>query len=209
MKLMLIIALILNLVILGCELYALGHIKDKLNILKYYTYLQNFLSLITSLICSVYLIISIPTDETIPEFVKGLRYVATCGLVATMFIFIVFLGNGKRIAMTEDDFLSEFSPKKANIIFHYICPMISLLNFMVFERHINLTNDIWTGIVAIPSCTYWITYIVLSKTKLWEEPYDFTATSNKNNLLEILTMLLIPLSFIAISFILWSTSSWN
>lgn len=39
MKLMLIMALILNLVILGCELYALGHIKGKLNILKYYTYL--------------------------------------------------------------------------------------------------------------------------------------------------------------------------
>ena len=75
---------------------------------------------------------------------------------------------------------------------------------MIFERHIDLTNDIWTGIVAIPSCTYWIVYIVLSKTKLWEEPYDFTEASKKNNILEILTVLLIPLSFIAISFVLWN-----
>ena len=115
---MLIMALILNLVILGCELYALGHIKGKLNILKYYTYLQNFLSLIISFVCSVYLTISIISGETMPEFVIGLRYVATCGLVVTMFIFIVFLGNGKKIAITEDDFLSGFNPKKANIIFH-------------------------------------------------------------------------------------------
>ena len=150
MKLMLITALILNLVILVCELYALGHIKGKLNILKYYTYLQNFLSLITSLICSVYLTISITSGEMMPEFVKGLRYVTTCGLVATMFIFIVFLGNGKRIAMTEDDILPGFSSQKANIIFHYVCPIVSLLSFVIFERHIDLTNDIWTGIVALP-----------------------------------------------------------
>ena len=37
MKLMLITALILNLVILVCELYALGHIKGKLNILYLFT----------------------------------------------------------------------------------------------------------------------------------------------------------------------------
>ena len=204
MKLMLITALILNLVILVCELYALGHIKGKLNILKYYTYLQNFLSLITSLICSVYLTISITSGEMMPEFVKGLRYVTTCGLVATMFIFIVFLGNGKRIAMTEDDILPGFSSQKANIIFHYVCPIVSLLSFVIFERHIDLTNVIWTGIVAIPSFIYWIVYIVLSKTKLWKEPYDFTEASKKNNILEILTVLLIPLSFIAISFVLWN-----
>ena len=204
MKLMLIVALILNLVISGCELYALVHIKDKLNILKYYTYLQNFLSLIVSLICCIYLTISIVSGETVPEFVMGLRYIATCGLVATMFIFIVFLGNGKKIAITEDDFQPGFNPKKANIIFHYVCPIVSLLSFVVFERQIDLSNDIWTAIVAIPSCTYWIVYIVLSKTKLWEEPYDFTATDKKNNFIEVLTVLLIPLSFIAISFILWN-----
>lgn len=165
MKPMLIIALILNMVILGCELYVLGYIKGKLNILKYYTYLQNFISLIASLICSVYLIVSITSGETIPEFVKGFRYIATCGLVATMFIFIVFLGNGKKIAITEDDFLSGFSPKKANIILHYVCPMVSLLSFVVFERQVELTNDMWTGIAAIPSCIYWIVYIILTKAK--------------------------------------------
>ncbi len=204
MKSMLIIALILNLVILITELYTLGHIKKKINILKYYTYLQNFISLIISIICSIYLVINITTGQAIPEFVKGLRYVATCGLIATMFIFIVFLGNGKKITIAEDEFLLGFSSKKANAILHYICPIISLLSFMIFERQINLTDGIWTGIVALPSCIYWIIYIVLSKTKLWQEPYDLISERKKNNLFEMLIMLLIPLSFIAISFILWN-----
>ena len=77
MKLMLIVALILNLVILGCEVYALVHVKGKLNILKYYTYLQNFLSLIVSLICCVYLAINIIFGQTVPEFV-GKYYFALC-----------------------------------------------------------------------------------------------------------------------------------
>ena len=121
-----------------------------------------------------------------------------------MFVFIVFLGAGKKIAITEDDFLFGFSPKTANIILHYICPILSLVSFVLFEREMNLSNGIWTGIVAIPSCIYWITYIILSVTKIWEEPYNFASQGEKNNICEILSVLLIPLSFIAFSFILWN-----
>lgn len=201
---MLITALIINLVIIICECVTLGHIRGKLNILKYYTYLQNFLALIVSIIFSVCLITSFLSDSTIPEFIKGLRYIASCGLLATTFIFIVFLGAGKKIAITGDDFLSGFSPVAANTILHYICPILSAVSFVFFEREINLTNSIWTGAAAIPSCLYWIIYLILSATKLWEEPYDFTSEKKKSTIGEFLTVLLIPLSFVAISFILWN-----
>ena len=201
---MLMIAFIINLIIIICEFLTLGHIRGKRNILKYYTYLQNFIGLIVSLIFCICLIICIVSDRTIPEFVKGLRYTATCGLLATMLIFIAFLGAGKKIQITEEDFLFGFSPKTANIILHYICPILSLVSFVLFEREITLSNGIWTGIVAIPSCIYWIIYTVLSVTKLWEEPYNFASQGEKNNIGEILSILLIPLSFIAISFILWN-----
>ncbi len=201
---MLIIAFIINLIIVICEFLTLGHIRSKRNILKYYTYLQNFIGLIVSLIFCICLIVCIVSDRAIPEFVKGLRYVATCGLLATMLVFIVFLGAGKKIAITEDDFLFGFSAKTGNIILHYICPILSLVSFVLFEREINLSNGIWTGIVAIPSCIYWATYILLSVTKLWEEPYNFTSQKGKNNICESLSVLTIPLSFMAISFILWN-----
>ena len=201
---MLIAAFIINVIIIICEFLTLGHIRGKRNILKYYTYLQNFIGLIVSLIFCISLIICIVSDRTIPELVKGLRYAATCGLLAAMLIFIAFLGAGKKIQITEDDFLVGFSPKTANIILHFICPILSLVSFVLFEREITLSNGIWTGIVAIPSCIYWIIYIVLSVTKLWEEPYDFASQGEKNNIGETLSVLLIPLSFIAISFVLWN-----
>lgn len=201
---MLIIALIFNLIIVICELYTLGHIRGKLNILKYYTYLQNFLALIVSLVFSIFLIVCMFSDRVVPEFIKGLRYIETCGLVATMFIFITFLGEGKNVAITDDDFHFGFRPQMANAILHYVCPILSLVSFVLFERALPLSNGIWTGLAAIPSCIYWIIYIFLSITKLWKEPYNFASQEAKSSMREVMTFLLIPLSFIAISFVLWS-----
>lgn len=49
-----------------------------------------------------------------------------------------------------------------------------------------------------------VVYIILTKTKLWKEPYNFASSDKKNKFIEVLTILLLPLSFIAISFILWN-----
>ena len=143
------------------------------------------------------------SSREIPEFVKGIRYIASCGLVATMIIFITVLGAGNKITLTEDDFLSRFSPKIANAILHYICPLLSLLSFVLFERELPLSNGIWTTFAAIPSCLYWIIYIILSATKSWDEPYAFGTQGGKSKMQEVLPFLIIPLLFIAISFVLW------
>ena len=205
MKILLSISLILNLIIILCEVGTLSKIKRKINIIKYYTFLQNFLALISSSVLSVYLIINLFTNAVVPEVVKGMHYVTTCGLMATMFIYVVFLSSKSKNLLSEEDFVSNFSPKKANFILHYFCPLISLVSFVIFERKIELTQSIWTGYAAIPSCLYWIIYLILSVTNLWEEPYDFNLTKvKKNTLLEIITMCSIPISFVLISFILWN-----
>ena len=204
MKLLLSISLILNLIIVGGEMWTLSKIKRKINIIKYYTFLQNFLALIISIIFSVYLIIAIFQNGTIPEFIRGMRYIATSGLVATMFIYVVFLSSKRKNLMSEEDFISNFNPKKANFILHYFCPVVSLVSFVIFEREITLTHSIWTGYAAIPSCLYWIIYLILSVTNLWEAPYDFASSKGKKNiLLEIIKMIIIPISFVLISFVLW------
>jgi len=197
---MLKLALFINVAIVILEVYTLAHIKGKQNILKYYTYLQNLIALIASLLFSVCL----ASGRTVPEYAKGLRYLATCGLAATMFIFVVFLGAGKKIAITQDDFLGDFSPKRANMILHYLCPALSLVSFVFFEREISLSNGIWTGLAAIPSCAYWIVYLILTGAKLWEEPYRFTSAGQKTTGRDVLTMVMLPLSFMAISFVLWN-----
>lgn len=200
---MLKIAVFINLIIIICEFYTLGHIKRKRDILKYYTYLQNLLTLLTSFVFILCWIVCMISGIEIYEFVEGLRYMATCGLAATMFIFLTFLERGKKIAITEDDFLSGCSPKVANGVLHYICPIMSLVSFTVFERELLLMNGIWTSVAAIPSCLYWIIYSILSAAKLWEEPYDFTSQGGKNKIQELLPFFLLPLSFIVISFVLW------
>lgn len=198
---MLIIALILNIILIGLELMVLISIKGKRNILKYYTYLQNFLSLITSIIFSLCLIFCLSSKKSIPEFIKGLRYVSTCGLLATSFIFLIFLRKENKNVITQDDLLFNFNPKLANIILHYLAPLLSLVSLVFFEQEIILTNGIWTALVAIPSCLYWLVYLILSASKKWDEPYEF---STKNKFIEVLTFILIPISFIVISIILWN-----
>jgi len=200
------ISLVLNLIIIGCEIYILSKINNKKDIIKYYTYLQNFLALIISIVFSIYLFINIFLNISIPEYIKGLRYVATCGLIATMFIYVVFLSRNDKNVLSDSDFIDNFNPKKANFILHYFCPVISLLSFVIFERQIVLNTPEWTGYVAIPSCLYWIIYLILSTTKLWEEPYDFSTPKGKkkNVLVDIAVMASLPISFILISFILWN-----
>ena len=201
---MLKIALIINLIIVVLELYTLGHIRGKRNILKYYTYLQNLLALISGLIFSAVIIYCMLSGREIPEFIRGIRYIATCGLAATTFIFVAFLGAGKKIAMTDGDFIRGFSSRLANVLLHYVCPALSLISLLAFEREIVMSNGIWTALVALPSCLYWIVYIILSATGKWQEPYDFKGEGRNGGVKEALTFVLIPLSFIAISFVLWS-----
>ena len=199
-----IMALLANIAIVVFELYTLWHLRKKTDVLKYYTYLQNLIALATSLVFSVFLIIDLASNCAIPEFAKGLRYVATCGLCATTLIFVLFLGAGKKVAMTENDFLPGCKPNVANIILHYICPILSLVSFVCFERNIELNNGIWTALVAIPSCAYWATYGVLSATKSWDEPYNFTSNEKKHAILDWLPFVAIPILFIALSFVLWN-----
>lgn len=135
---MLVIALILNMIIVVCEIYVLGHIRKKINILKYYTYLQNLLGFLSGAI----FIAAFLCGNGIGEFVKGLRYIATCGLAATTFIFVAFLGAGKRAVFTEDDFIPGCTPKAANVLLHYLCPAFSLVSFVFFEREISLSKGI-------------------------------------------------------------------
>lgn len=200
MKLMLYLALISNITLCACEIYVLNKLKRKNDIFKYYTYLQNFLSLAAGAVFTVCLATSLFTGRAVPEFARGLRYIASCGLLAAMLTYIVFLSNGKN-QLTEEDF-NAVSPQKANFILHYFCPLLSLLSFAAFERSLPLADPIWTSLAAVPSILYWIVYFILSAFKLWKEPYDFSS-DKKSAVPEALIFVLIPVSFIAISFILW------
>jgi hypothetical protein len=194
---MLIVSLLINLLIIIIEIYVLSKLKNKKDLFKYYTYVQNVLCLIVSILFSVCVFSNMFFEFIIPEYVRGLRYMVTVGLIFTMLIYVLFLRKNNVI---EDKEFNGISGKKVNILLHYICPLLSLISFIGFERSIIVNNGIWTMLVAIPSCLYWVIYLILSVTKLWEEPYDFGDSKLSN----VLMFILIPISFIFISFILWN-----
>lgn len=201
---MLITALIINLLIVFLEVMILIKVKRKVDILKYYTYLQNFLTLIVSIVFSVFLIIALINKTDVNENIKGLRYSVTCGLVSTSLIYVLFISKNKDNVMNKNDF-NNFNPNLANMLLHYIIPLLSLISFVVFERKIILENSIWTVLCAVPSILYCIVYLLLTITHLWKEPYNFSNNKGKKNtLLEIVTFIIIPISFILISIILWN-----
>jgi hypothetical protein len=205
MKILLCIALVLNIFLFLSEGYVLSMVRKKVDILKYYTYLQNFLSMIVSVVSSVFIIIYLATDNTVPGFIRGLRYIATCGLLFASFMYIVFLSSNKENHFSSEDF-NRLDYKKANLFLHYICPLVSLISFVIFENEIVATSSIWTALVAIPSCLYWVIYLVLTYAKIWEAPYNFTNSKKKNVVIEILSFISIPIVFILVSYILWNIS---
>ena len=202
---MLIVALVINLIILICEIYVLIKVRRKRNIFKYYTFLQNFLTAIASAIFIVYLILNILFSYQITEYIKGMRYVSSCGLITTTIIYVLFLSSNNKNMLSNEDFV-KLNPKIANVLLHYLCPVLSLLSFIIFEREITLTNLIWSGLAALPSGLYWLVYLILSLTKLWEEPYELISKKMgvKGLLLEIFTLILIPIIFMLVSFLLWT-----
>lgn len=199
---MLLVALIINLLIIYLDALVLIKIKKKIDILRYYTYFQNLLSLLVSIILSIYLIIYFINGNIINEYVKGLRYTVTCGLISTSLIYTLFISKNEENKLNEEDF-NNFNYKVANLLLHYIIPILSLISFTIFERKIHINNSIWTILCAVPSIAYWAIYLILSASHLWKEPYNFK-TKKQNVLLEVITFIFIPLSFIFISIIIWN-----
>ena len=67
---------------------------------------------------------------------------STCGLLIAMFVYVIILRNNDKNALSKEDFNKDINPNIANIILHYLCPLLSLLSFIIFERSIPLTNSI-------------------------------------------------------------------
>lgn len=188
-----IIAFIINLIIVFLEFIVFIGLKRKNDVFKYYTYFQNYIALITSLLFCVFFF----TFKECLCLLKGVRYVVTCSLILASFVYIVILSKNNKF--TKDDF-NIINPNLANIILHYICPILSLISLVYFETNICIIGNVWTMIACVPSILYLIIYIILT-TIFKEEPYK---VSKNNNLFNIISLIFIPFIFILISYVLWN-----
>ena len=197
-NLLLIIALILNLIIICSVCKVFKKLKDKKEIFKYYTYVQSLLALAVSTIFVFYFILG-----EIPSYVRGLRYIVTCGLIFTMIIYNLFLSRNKNNLMRDSDYLDGYKANTVNFLLHQFCPIISLISFIYFEKDIIVDNGIWTILVIVPSVLYCLIYFILSITKGYKLPYDFSNKKN-NKFIDKIIFILIPLLFILVTYIIWN-----
>lgn len=198
-------ALFLNLLLCACEIYTLGKLRRKRDLGKYYTFLQNALALPVSLIFSFCLAAALLFACAIPGWVRGLRYVVTCGLLCAAMIYRIFLSSNNRNRLSDEDF-HGLSAKRADGILHCLAPLLALLSFVFFERQIPLEDPVWTALAPLPSAVYWLACLILSAAECWEAPYAFLQTGGgkKQRFAEALSLLLIPAIFMLISFLLWN-----
>lgn len=204
------IALILNIIIVVLEIKIFIKVRKKSYILKYYTFLQNFIAVIASTMFIIFETLCIFNGNNIPPWIKGIRYTATCGLAATMFVFAFILAprykSGK--SSNREELFGGVNPKIANRVLHFICPIISIISFVLFERQISIGSE-WTSYAAYPSIIYWSMYILLTVTHLWKEPYGLTKNDKikkrtiSQTLKGIVLLLLIPIIFIGLEYLLW------
>ncbi len=205
-------ALMLNAAIVAIEFYVLRRIADKKDIPKYYTYLSNFISMISSAVFVVISCINLLRGTLTPIWLKGIRFTATYMLVTTLFVFSFVLlpwdksGN----TMTHSDFSEELSPKLANLLLHYLCPLISAVSFVLFERQPVLVDSQWTFWGAIPTIIYWVLYLILTSFNLWKDPYGLSrSTKGVRSMTGALLGLLIPLMSMGLDFLLWWLNTLN
>lgn len=208
MDIPLLMAILINVGLLGLQGWSFLGIKRKRDLFKYYTYLQNLLSLLVSVFFVLFATLHLLGVETPLPFLEGLRYVTVTGLLVTMLIytFLSLVCKDEKNQIGVSDCKEGFSPKWVNAFLHYVCPLLSFLSFAVFERKIPIHGSFWTLLVAVPSVLYWIVYFLLTVTKRWVEPYRFHTSENKtkNNLLEVGFVVLFVVLFLATSFVAWN-----
>lgn len=184
----------INVLIILLELYVFKSIKRKKDIFKYYTFYQNLLLFLASINYLIFMNISL-------DIARGVRYVATTGAITAALIYFTLLSNNQKNRIQKKDVNKNFNPKFINFLVHGLCPALALLNTCYFEpKPYYNVSDIWTGIAALPSIIYAVYLIYFTVTKKWDEPYEF---KSKNKFTEVLSIILIPIIFIFISYFLW------
>ncbi len=201
------LSLVANAVLLIIQVWALHGIKKKRYIFKCYTYLQNFISAVASAIFVAAVVAYYLNYPLLLTVAKGVRYVATCGLVVTMFIFtfISVICRDDKNKIGSNDCKAGYNYRLVNMVLHYISPVLSVSSFLWFEKPILLTNSIWTGLAAIPSIIYWGAYFILTVTNKWDEPYSFAVSKSKvkNGIIQVAFVLFFAVMFIITSMLLW------
>lgn len=119
---------------------------------KYFTVESNVMMGIIALVFFIFEIRMLrKKTETIPTWIYDLKLIFTVGVTLTMLTTVVFLAP-----TTPFGYFSMF--KNANLFYHFIIPLLSIITFLFFEG----TNKIrfrYTFIGVVPMILYAVFYV--------------------------------------------------
>ena len=194
-----IVALALNIILIVIGLIGLiGTIIGFGNpALEYYTQLSNYFALISATIYTVYLYKNIKgktkeknnnkeiKNTTIPKWVSILKYSSTLSLLVT-FLVVVFI-------LTPMFGLKSFSWmlfQGTNFYFHTICPILTFISFIFFEKH-NI-KGLRDNIRAMYFTMIYATlFIILNILRVVKGPYPFLMVHDQPIYMSIIWFILI------------------
>ena len=165
--------------------------------LEYYTQLSNYFALISATIYTVYLYKNIKgktkeknnnkeiKNTTIPKWVSIIKYSSTLSLLVT-FLVVVFI-------LTPMFGLKSFSWmlfQGTNFYFHTICPILTFVSFIFFEKH-NI-KGLRDNIRAMYFTMIYATlFIILNILRVVKGPYPFLMVHDQPIYMSIIWFILI------------------
>lgn len=168
-------AMILNILI--CIMGIIGLIlcvkRDGSLHLDYYTQQSNMLAIVASALVAYFTWRKMQRPKTeIPYWVVMLKYMSIVSLTITLLVVLFILIP---IFAGEMGFWTSFATflfSSSMTYTHTLCPIVSIISFLYFERHIfKGWKAVW--IALIHTILYAILAITLNIAKVWEGPYPF------------------------------------
>lgn len=165
--------------------------------LKFYTQLSNLLALFVSLAYVIEAVPRLKKGKTAPSgAVRALGYAAVCMLTVT-FLVVLFILPG----MTKAGGLKHLLFYGSMLYMHFLCPAISLLGFLLFEKEPPLTNK-HLLIALMPTFLYAAVTITLNLLKLMHGPYPFLYVYEQPVYMSVIWFLIVVGGAVAIAWIL-------
>ena len=129
--------------------------SEGLGSLKYFTVLSNLYMGLIALINAIYRIIMISKNKKMPLSVEILYLSGATSVLITFLVVVTVLAP--RDAITGGSYFTMF--KGANLFFHLIIPVLSILNFLFIEYDCNLEIK-YIPFGVLPILSYGIFYIL-------------------------------------------------
>ncbi len=153
--------LILEIIALYLSIKAYG-----LYALVFYTNLSNYFALVCSLILCIGCIVCLKQKRPLPRFFYTLKFLSNVCLTITFLVCWLLLVPAK------PDIFSFMLYQNANVFYHVICPILSVVGFFTVEKGVEFSKKI-IFIATIPTLIYGIVLSILNLKKIVEGPYPF------------------------------------